>query len=193
MKGTSLAAAALVLAAAAGPVLSDDAPAAPFYVEAAIGHISLDRGSLSPSIANGGGINGTGTAASLLGGYSFDEHFGVELGYHDYGHPTAFVQSGLVVTECPASFSCPKITGLTAELTGRIELVPDLDGMLRAGMLAWQVGAPGQTLLKDTRGNSFIYGLGVLHHFGNGLSLDISYERSSFTTEETRVGLRYSF
>jgi OOP family OmpA-OmpF porin len=182
-----------LLSLVTGSAHADDGADRPFYAGTAVGHASLDRGSLSLSGANGGGINGTDTALTLFGGYEFDPHFGVEVGYHDYGTPAAFQQTGFSVNECPASFSCPAITGLTAELLGRIELVPDLDGVLRLGVLAWHVGSPGSALLRDTSGNAFIYGLGVRRHFGDGWSFDITYEHSNFTTEETRLGVSYSF
>src|SRR5579885_2459217 len=41
----------------------------PFYVGEAAGHVSVDRGSISLSAVNNGGINGTGTAAAVLLGY----------------------------------------------------------------------------------------------------------------------------
>ncbi len=175
----------------AGAAHADDAT--PFYVSAGVGHVSVDKGSISLSGGSGGGINGTDTAVSLSGGYQFDPHFGIELGYHDYGTPTAFSQTGFILAECPASFSCPKVSGITAEVLGRMELVPDLDGILRAGVLAWNIGSPGLSFLKDTSGNAFIYGIGVQHHFDYGLSVDVTYERSNFTTEETRIGLSYAF
>lgn len=194
MKSVILAVAATIsLCSAAGVCADDDLPAAPFYVEADFGHVSVDRGSISLTSAQSGGINGTGSAVSLLGGYFFTDYIGVELAYHDYGSPTAFLQSGLNVTECPTSFSCPKITALTAELLGKIEVVPQLDGILRAGLQDWNVGSPGQNLLSKTSGQAFIYGVGVRRRFDNGLNFVATYERSSFTTEETRIGVSFSF
>jgi hypothetical protein len=171
----------------------DDSSDTPFYVGLDVGHVSVDRGSVSLSGADSGGINGTGTAESLFGGYFFNDNFGVELGYHDYGSPTAFEQSGFTVLECPLSFSCPKVSGVSAEALGKMELVPQLDGILRVGLLEWNVGSPGGSLLNKTSGDAFIYGVGVRKYFDYGLSIDITYERSTFTTEETRVGFSYSF
>ncbi|HEY4126461.1 MAG TPA: outer membrane beta-barrel protein [Gammaproteobacteria bacterium] len=171
----------------------DDVSGTPAYVGVGLGHASVDRGSVALSGADSGGINGTSTSRSLFGGYYFTDNFGAELGYHDYGSPTAFTQAGFVVLECPASFSCPKISGETAEVLGKMELVPQLDGILRAGLLEWNVGSPGGTLLGKTSGSAFIYGVGVRYRLSYGLSFDATYERSSFTTEETRIGLSYSF
>jgi len=173
---------------------ADDGSTTPFYVGAGIGHVSVDRGGISLSSANGGYINGTGTAVSVEGGYYFTDHFGVELGYHDYGKPTAYFQPGIsTLNKCPASFSCPQVSGMTAELLGSVELVPLVDGVLRLGVLEWNVGSPGSMLIGKTSGNAFIYGVGVRRHLDDGVSLDITYERSNFTTEETRIGVSYSF
>jgi len=184
---------ALFLALAGLSVAAHADDAAPYYVGVGIGHVSVDRGSLSLSGTQNGYINGTDTAESIFAGYEFDQNFGIEVGYHDYGKPTATRQSGFTLTQCPVSFSCPKVGGVTVEGLGRMELVPDLEGILRLGVLSWNVGSPGRSFLSETSGTAFIYGLGVRHHFDYGLSLDITYERSNVTTEETRVGLSYSF
>lgn len=165
----------------------------PFYVALSVGHVSIDDNSISLAPTEGGGINGTGTTESLALGYEFDSNFGLELAYHDYGSPTAFLQQGTAVEKCPQNFSCPSISGVTVEGVGRYELVPQLDGELRFGVLAWNIGSPGSMLVQHTSGDSFIYGVGVRRRFDYGLSLLITYERSNLTTEETRVGLSYSF
>ena len=181
----------------AGPAAwADDATPttdAPFYVGLGLGHVSVSRGSLSLGGANSGGIIGSGSSWSVLGGYYFTDNFGVELGYHDYGKPAAFKQSGFTVQECPVSFSCPQLSAATAEFLGKVEVVPMLDGILRLGVQEWNVGSPGGQLLDKTSGSAFIYGIGVSHHFDYGLNLDITYEHSSFSTGETRIGFSYSF
>ncbi len=179
---------------ATGAAWADDDEDNPFYVAAGIGHVSVDRGSLSNTLGNTGGINGTGTADTLSGGYRFNDYLEAELGYHDYGSPTAFIESGALIETCPlAGFSCPHVTGYSLQIAGRYNLVPDLDGEILAGVLDWHVGSPGAMLIGNTQGAAFVYGVRVTHAFGYGLSLDISYEHSQFTTEETRIGLRYSF
>lgn len=168
--------------------------AAPFYIGLDLGHVSVSRGSsISTSFARGSGIDGGGTSWSVLGGYYFTDNFGAELAYHDYGKPAAFEQIGASVRECPTSFSCPQVSGVTAELLGKVEVVPQLDGVLRLGAQEWSVGSPGGTLIGKTSGTAFIYGVGVSRHFDYGLNLDITYEHSSFTTGETRIGISYSF
>ena len=165
----------------------------PFYVEAGIGHVSVDTDSFSLTPSNSSFVSGTDTAVSLIGGWRLDDMFGVELGYHDYGSPTAYTQSGTSPTSCPQSFSCPHVSGITAELVARRELVPDLDGELLLGVLDWRVSTSGSLHLAKSTGNDFIYGLRVMHSFDNGWSAGVIYERSNFTTEETRFGVRYSF
>lgn len=193
MQKLLLSIAVLALSLTGAGAHADDGPSTPFYLGLDVGHVSVDYGSLSATPTNGGVINGTATAETLYGGYLLNDYLSVELGYHDYGNPTVRVQSGNTEESCPGSFSCPMVTGLSAELLGRYELVPMLDGELRAGALDWHVGSPGSTLLTHTSGTEFIYGLGVVRHFDYGLNLDITYERSSMTTEETRIGLSYSF
>ena len=193
MKRLALVFGLCLLGCALSPARADD-DTGPYYVEAALGHTSLNRGSPTLTGGSSGGIDGNGTSETLIGGYEIDDNFAVELGYHDYGSPGAFSQSGgLAAQTCPQSFSCPHVNGLSAEFIGRYELVPQLDGELRAGVLDWHVGAPGSALLSNTSGNAFLYGLGVRRRFDYGLSLVITYERSSFTTEETRIGLSYAF
>ena len=173
----------------------DEVPSLPAYVEADIGHASLDRGSVSLVGATASGISGTTASGSLLGGYFFTDNFGAELGYHDFGRPGAFVQTGAFVNECSAgAFSCPHVSGFSAVLLGKMEVVPNLDGILRLGVLSWSVGSSGSTRLLDkTSGQSFLYGIGVRRRFDGGWGLVVSYERSSFTTEETRIGFSFSF
>lgn len=171
----------------------DDSSQTPFYVGADIGHVSVDRGSISSGNAQSGGIDGSGTSWSVSGGYYFTDNFGAELGYHDYGKPAAFQQSGLAVLQCPTSFSCPQVSAVTAELLGRMEVVPMLDGILRLGVQEWDVGSPGGQFLDKTSGSAFIYGVGVSRHLDYNLNLEITYEHSSFSTGETRIGISYSF
>lgn len=184
-----------MLAAAPAAWADDNGPAAgtPFYVGLDLGHASLSRGSISASGAASSGIDGSGSSWSVLGGYYFTDNIGVELGYHDYGKPAAFRQTGLAVQECPVNFSCPQVSAITAEFLGKLELVPMLDGILRLGVQEWDVGSPGGQLLDKTSGSAFVYGIGVSRHFDYNLNLDITYEHSSFTTGETRIGISYSF
>ncbi|HEX4299768.1 MAG TPA: outer membrane beta-barrel protein [Gammaproteobacteria bacterium] len=181
------------MAAAAPAQADDDTLATPFYVGTGIGHVSVDRGSISLNGTQSGGIDGSGTSWSVSGGYYFTDDFGVELGYHDYGKPTAFEQTGFAVQQCPVSFSCPQISAVTAVVLGKLELVPMLDGILRLGVQEWNVGSPGGQFLDKTSGSAFIYGIGVSRHFDYNLNLDITYEHSSFSTGETRIGVSYSF
>lgn len=188
--------AALGLVAASLPARADDeVPNLPAYVEADIGHASLDRSGISPTPAQTSGISGTTTTGTLLGGYFFTDNFGAELGYHDFGNSGAFTETGGNGVACPTGgFSCPHVSGFSALLLGKIEVVPNLDGILRLGLLSWNVGSSGPvTLLDKTSGQAFLYGVGVRRRFDGGWGLVISYERSSFSTEETRIGLSYSF
>jgi OmpA-OmpF porin, OOP family len=194
MQKLMLTAAVFGFMAVTAPAHADDGTLdTPFYIGADIGHVSVDRGSISLTGAQSGGIDGSGTSWSVLSGYYFTDNFGAELGYHDYGKPTAFEQTGLAVQQCPVSFSCPQLSAVTAELLGKMEVVPMLDGILRLGVQEWNVGSPGGQFLDKTSGSTFIYGIGVSRHFDYNLNLDITYEHSSFTTGETRIGISYSF
>jgi Outer membrane protein beta-barrel domain len=193
MQKPSLCLFALALLAASACARADDGPDAPFYVGVGVGHVSLNHDGRSLTPTNAGGIDGTGTAESVSGGYWLTDYLAVELGYHDYGTPTAFNQSGTLLQFCPQTFSCPKVTGLTGELVGRYQLVPDLYGELLVGGLDWHVGSPGSAFLTKTTGTDLVYGLRVSHSFGNGWNADVTYERSQFITEETRLGVSYSF
>jgi opacity protein-like surface antigen len=188
--------AALGLMAASLPARADDeVPNTVSYLEADLGHASLDRSGISSGPAQSSGISGTTTTGTLLGGYFFTDNFGAELGYHDFGNSGAFTKTGVNGIACPTGdFSCPHVSGFSASLLGKIEVVPNLDGILRLGVLSWDVGSSGPIKLLDkTSGQAFLYGIGVRRRFDGGWGLVISYERSSFTTEETRIGLSYSF
>src|SRR5689334_6090087 len=68
--------AALGLVAVSLPAHADDeVPSLPAYVEADIGHASLDRSGVSPTPAQTSGISGTTTTGTLLGGYFFTDNF----------------------------------------------------------------------------------------------------------------------
>lgn len=196
MKTSLLVLVCLAMLVATPAAWADDARSTaemPFYVGLDLGHASLSRGSISTSGAQSNGIDGSGSSWSVLGGYYFTDNVGVELGYHDYGKPGAFRQTGFNLQNCPADFSCPQVSAVTAEFLGKLEVVPMLDGVLRLGLQEWNVGSPGGQLLDKTSGSAFIYGVGVSRHFDYSLNLDITYERSSFTTGETRIGVSYSF
>ena len=193
MRNILLLAAALASSLLATAVQADETSDIPFYIGLGLGHVSVNRGSISTVGSNGGYIDGGGTSWSVVGGYYFTDNFGVELGYHDYGKPTAHQQSGVTLHDCPQYFSCPNLSAGTAELLGKLELVPQLDGILRLGLEEWNVGSPGATLIGKTSGSALVYGVGVSRHLDYNLNLDITYEHSSFTTGETRIGVSYSF
>lgn len=175
---------------------ADDDSATAFYVEAGVGHESVNYNSYSQDAVNRGVISGTGTALSLIGGSAINANFAIEVGYHDYGSPTAGRQSGQSVALCPAAFSCPHISALTAEAVGRFLILPDLTGEVLGGLQAWNIGSPGSTVIGKSSGDSFIYGVRIrhdLHDQFEGWSVDVTYEYSNFSTSETRVGLRYTF
>jgi len=184
---------ALFLCLLAAGAQADDIQNTPFYAGFGVGHVSVNYGSLSITPANGGVINGTASAETLFAGIKLNEHFGFELGYHDYGKPTSYQQGGSFLASCPASFSCPHVTGLSGEALGRYPVADQLDGELRVGVLDWHIGSTGSGVFARSTGTELIYGVGVVRHFDYGLNLDITYERSTFTTEETRIGLSYSF
>jgi hypothetical protein len=175
---------------------ADDGFSTAFYAEADVGHESVSYNSYSQDSVNQGVISGTGTALSLIGGSAINANFAIEVGYHDYGSPTAGRQSGQSVALCPTAFSCPHISALTAEAVGRFLMLPDLTGEVLGGLQAWNIGSPGSTVIGKSSGDSFIYGLRVrhdLHDQFEGWSVDVTYEYSAFSTSETRVGLRYTF
>lgn len=164
-----------------------------FYAQAGIGHVSLNRGALSLTPSFGGGVDGTGSAWSVSGGYSVNQYFGVEFGYHDYGKPTAFLQTGASVQTCPQGFACPHFTGYTLEAVGRYEFVPGVLFEPLVGALLWQGSDSSKVLLGKDSGSEFIFGLRVRHPLTDVLSVGVAYEHSGFTSEETRLELRYSF
>lgn len=187
----------LILLCFSAAACADDDSDSLFYVEAGVGHVSANYNSLSEGAVNQGVINGVGTAEYLLGGFVINPNFALELGYHDYGSPAGIVQNGVDVTStCPMDFSCPHITGITAEAVGRYEILPDLTGEVLGGLLSWHAGAPAGTFIGKTTGTSLVYGVRLrkdLHDVMEGWSADVTYEHSAFSTDEVRLGLRYNF
>ena len=175
---------------------ANDDSGTPFYLEAGVGQESVHYNSYSLDAVNQGVISGTGTALSLIGGSAINANFAIEVGYHDYGSPSAGRQTGQSVSQCPMAFSCPHISALTAEAVGRFTILPDLTGEVLGGLQAWNIGSPGSSVIGKSSGDSFIYGLRIrhdLHDQFEGWSVDVTYEYSNFSTSETRVGLRYTF
>ena len=173
------------------PAHADDGTG--FYVQTGIGHVSLSHGSLSLTPSFGGSIDGTGTAWSVTGGYGVNKYLAVEFGYHDYGKPTAFLQTGASAQTCPQDFACPHFTGYTLEAVGRYEFVPGVFFEPLAGALLWQGGSTSKALLGKDSGSEFIFGLRVNHPLNDNWSVGVAYEHSGFTTEESRLELRYTF
>lgn len=194
---TRFVALSLMLLCFSAAARADDESYNLFYVEGGIGDATLHYNSLSEGAVNQGVISGTTTGASLLGGFSFNTNFALELGYHDYGRPAGLIQNGVDITStCPQNFSCPHITGITLEAVGRYEIMPDLTGEILGGVESWHAGAPASTMLGKTSGTSLAYGLRIrhdLHDQFEGWSADVTYEHSAFSTDEVRIGLRYSF
>lgn len=180
----------LALLAAAQARADDDAG---FYVQAGIGHVSLNHGTLTLTPSFGGSVDGTGTAWSVTGGYSVNQYFALEAGYHDYGKPTSFLQTGATAQTCPQNFACPHFTGYTLEAVGRYEFVPGVFFEPLAGAMLWQGSNPSKALLGKDSGSEFIFGLRVRHPLNDNWSVGVAYEHSGFTTEETRLELRYNF
>lgn len=187
-----------LLCVSAAVYAADDADH-PVYAEAAVGTGTVNYNTYSQNVVTQGVIGGNTTTATVLGGFAFNSYFAAELGYHDYGKPTLSQQNGGVGSSppmCPHDFSCPHVTGLTLEGVGRFEIITDLYGEVLAGLQVWRAGAPAETYIGKSSGNSAIYGLRVRHDFHDqweGWSFDVTYEYSEFSTSETRIGLRYTF
>lgn len=179
-----------------GPAAYADGPDTNFYLEAGVGQESVNHNNYSLNAVNQGVISGNATALSLVAGTGLNPNFAIEVGYHDYGQPTTGRQSGLSVSSCPQTFACPRISAVTVEAVGRFEILPDLTGEVVGGLQAWNISNAASSLFDKTSGESFIYGVRVrhdLHELFEGWSVDVTYEYSTFSTAEARIGLRYTF
>lgn len=173
----------------AGAARADDYVENQFYVEASVGHASETRQTLQ---AFGGGVDGTTTTKALIGGFDFTPYFGVEGGYHDYGSPYSF-QLNPALLSCPQNFSCPHLTGFSAELVGRYELMPRLTVEVLSGVLHWNGSDLPTRVLSENTGNVAVYGGRLMWAATDDLSVGVRYEHSEFTTDETSLALRYTF
>lgn len=179
-------------------VYADDDGTQSFYAEAALGEGTVNYGSFSQNSVTQSIIGGNTTTATVLGGFAFNEYFAMELGYHDYGRPTVSQQTGGPGSSVPmcSGSACPHITGATLEGVGRFGIITDLYGEALAGVQFWHGGAPTESIVGKSSGISGVYGLRVRHDFHDqfeGWSFDVTYEYSTFSTAETRVGLGYTF
>ena len=121
-----------------------DGTGTPFYLEAGVGQSSTHYNSYSQNAVNQGVIDGSTTALSLVAGAGLNDNFAVEFGYHDYGKPTTAQQTGLTVSQCPKSFSCPHISAVTLEAVGRFPIITTSPAR------CWVVSRPGASAARAT-------------------------------------------
>ena len=168
---------------------ADDALDSPFYVEADVGHASVTRQTLA---TGGGNVSGTTTSEALVAGFDFNQYFGIEAGYHDYGYPSAY-RIGFGASSCPQNFACPHITGFSAELVGHYEMMPRLSIEVLAGILHWNGSDPTAQLLGESSASVALYGGRLLWAASGNLNVGVVYQHSEFTTDETSLVVRYLF
>ena len=126
----------------------------------------------------------TSTGGKLYGGYAFNPHIALELGYADLG-----------------KFSSPagsvKGKGVFLDGVGTIPITQSLSALGRVGVFS---GKLDTTLAGNDRGTSYKYGAGLQYDFNKQAGIRGEWERYRFkafntgtNTDLLSVGLNYKF
>ena len=171
-----------------------NAPSASFYTPGST-YIGFNAGRSAFKNGNGTGVFGSDTkdnAFSLYGGGYFNNNFGLELGYTDFG-------------SAQRAGGTTKAMGISASLVGKLPLSPSFNLLGRVGTtygrteVSSAIGS-GVTPAKEN-GFNVSYGLGVEYAFNPNWSAVLQYDEHKLDyaggerakIDNTSVGLRYRF
>ncbi len=183
MKIRKYVAAAALLTLLAGPI---SAQAGGFYVGASIGQAELSEE------FDGFAVDEDSTAYRLVAGWSFNDYFALEGGYHNFGDfEQEFDDLGTPVT---VSLSAD---GFTLGAVGSVPLTDRFSLMGRAGWYFWDGDAEINNVTQATPEDSNLY-------LGAGVAFDVTerfqltgdwtrYELEDVTSNVISVGLQYRF
>lgn len=147
---------ATAILAASPAIAADDGG---FYVGAGVGSFGLDIGD----------FDGNDTGFKVLGGYGFNQYFGVELEYIDGG----------TIEEGGAELD---VSGFVASLMGSYPVTEQFDVFAKAGMLFWDVDFDLFGDSGSDSGEDFAWGVGAGYDFTDTFGGRVEYQ--SFTIED---------
>lgn len=179
------AAALLALGVIATPVLAQDTG---WYFGVSVGQSKFDV----PGVA---GVTTLSTEDDdmgwkIYGGYQFNKHLAVEVGYHDFG---GFTQSGT-----PGPFNVQgDVTGVSAAAVGILPLNPSFSLFGKAGLIFLDISstASGPLVVTAEDGTELLVGVGARYNFNRnvGIQLEWEYFGGDLKTNFLSLGLRYKF
>jgi len=145
--------------------------------------------SLGATVSGGDDSN---NGFKIFGGYQFNKHLGVELGYVDFG---SFTVTGTLGTPFTAEFD---VSAFTAAAVGTLPLNESFDLFGKAGLYAWEAKASvtgGGLTAGNTTGSDVFLGIGARFNINRnfGLQLDVEQYLGEDTITVTSIGVRYKF
>ena len=165
---------------------SFNAFASGFYLGASIGNATLNED------FDGLDVDDNSTALRIIAGWSLNDYFSVEAGYHDFGDfEQAFDDAG--------GQSTVKLSanGFIFGATGRVPVSERFALTGRAGMFFWNGSAEINNVSQATPEDSNLYfGAGVSFEASKKLQLTVDwtrYELESAASGVFSVGLQYQF
>ena len=177
------------------------------YAGAAVSQNQFDRWAIG--ISDDGGFNGggssdeKGTGLGLVAGFEPTEHFGFEVGYHDFGEAGFVAQSdgsGTTWAAGPVAHTL-SFKSVDASLIGRLPVTGEWGVFGRVGIsyydAEWtlagtlQPSTPASGTVGENKDNSPMFGAGVEYRGFGAWSLVASYLTRNFerpnTAEESKV------
>jgi OOP family OmpA-OmpF porin len=162
--------AVLSLMAGAAAQAADSQPG--FYAGVGIGTGSVEVGAA--------GFDENDTAFKIFGGYSFNQHFAVELTYLDGGAPEMTVSDGFDTGSVETELS-----GLNVAALGRIPLAESFAIFGKLGITSYDAEVTGRIngqVIANLKGSSeeIMYGVGGSFSFGPSFEMRAEYEMADF-------------
>ncbi len=122
--------------------------------------------------------------ASVYGGVDFDENFGLEVGYTDFGSYKA--------TAAVDTYQFD-VTGVTFDLVTKLPLNPELSLLAKLGVIGWTSDftscATGVGCLEGTtRDSDFHLGVGMSYQVSERATFRVMYEDYDIDTQKSGLG-----
>jgi OOP family OmpA-OmpF porin len=179
--------------AAAAPAVAQQSDKG-WYMGVGFGTTTADIDN-SPLTALGATVTGgedSDNGFKIFGGYQFNKHLGVEVGYVDFG---SFTVTGVRGTPFTASFD---VSAFTVAAVGTLPLNESFDLFGKAGLYAWEASSSvsgGGLTAGDTSGSDAFLGIGARYNFNRnfGVQLEVEQYLGEDTITVTSIGLRYKF
>ena len=163
-------------------------PEAGAYVGAALGQ------SKAKDACDGlGGVGFVGNcdekddAWKVFGGYQFNRHWGLELGYTDLGESSA----GGTVAGVPANASA-EAKGVELTVVGTVPLGERFSLFGKVGAFRWDVDSRATvgaaTAAADDTGTNFTYGVGLSFHINRNVSIRAEWQRYNDVGDNASTG-----